>query len=206
MKASRLIAAGITAGLLSAGSAGAASVSYVLDHSDRLPDGQSYVEVSISDGVDGAIDFVIRTLDALNGVADDKFGIQRFALNVAGPATAWDVTGLPDKWKVQHGQRVSGFGFFDIVMRGPGNHRTDELRFSIDGVDGDTPLDYALMSVGKARFGNTLFAARVGDFDFIDGNRRIRNATASVVPLPATAWLLASALGLGTLLRRRRPD
>ena len=47
-------------GLATAGNASAASLSYVLDQSGSMADNVGYLQVTISDGLDGAIDFAVR--------------------------------------------------------------------------------------------------------------------------------------------------
>ena len=51
-------------GLATAGNASAASLSYVLDQSGSMADNVGYLQVTISDGLDGAIDFAVRLLEA----------------------------------------------------------------------------------------------------------------------------------------------
>ena len=56
-------------GVLMLNASFAASVSYVLDQSGALPDGNDYVKVTIADGLDGAIDFTVEVLSALTDLA-----------------------------------------------------------------------------------------------------------------------------------------
>ncbi len=54
----------------------AAFVSYDLDLSNKLPDGQAYLRVTIDDeGAAGAINFRVDVLDPLDSYAGRKFGI-----------------------------------------------------------------------------------------------------------------------------------
>lgn len=66
------------------GGACAATVSYVLDQSNALPDGVDYLTVTISDNVQGQLDFWVDSQSPLTDIAGDNFGIQKFAFNVTG--------------------------------------------------------------------------------------------------------------------------
>lgn len=153
---------------LAAGSAQAASISYLLDQSNALPDGTNYLQVTVADGMDGAIDFTVEVLGPLSSIADGNFGMTSFAFNViaGGFAEAGDITGLPDGWRARNGKRMDGFGLFDIKLQGRGWARTDSLTFSITGIDGDTVEDYAGLSHGNARQGHQFFAAHVAGFEY----------------------------------------
>jgi hypothetical protein len=62
----------------------ASSVSYVLDHSNALPDNIDYLTVTISDDVEGQLDFWVDIQSPLADLAGENFGIQKFAFNLAG--------------------------------------------------------------------------------------------------------------------------
>jgi len=62
----------------------AATVSYVLDQSNALPDNVDYLKVTISDNVEGQLDFWVDILSPLKDIAGENFGIQKFAFNIAG--------------------------------------------------------------------------------------------------------------------------
>src|SRR5437868_2782766 len=69
-------------GVFSLNGAYAASVSYILDQSNALPDGNDYLRVTIEDGLNGAIDFTVEVLSALSNLASGNFGMQSFGFNV----------------------------------------------------------------------------------------------------------------------------
>lgn len=153
------------AGFMLATPAHSASITYVLDQSNVFDDGVPYLQVTLSDGADGSVDFKVELLDALGQLnGNDHFGIQSFAFNIVGGtgARAHDVTGLPDHWAARDQRRMDGFGLFDVRVQGPGKQRVDELDFSITGVDLDTLLSYVDFSTGRAPQGQVYFAARVG--------------------------------------------
>lgn len=158
--------AGLCASLALSVSAQASSLSFYLDQSNVLADGTNYLRVDVADGAGGAIDFTVQVLGPLTGIAGSNFGIQSFALNVVpgGDAEAMDISGLPQGWKAVNDRRMDGFGRFDIKLRGKGNARLETLTFSITGIDGDTPEDYAILSTGKSPQGHEFFAARVAGF------------------------------------------
>jgi hypothetical protein len=196
-------------GLASASNAPAASISYVLDQSDSMADGIGYLQVTISDGLSGAIDFVVQVLDPLREIAGDRFGIRKFSFNIAQGVKAGpvDVTGLPDKWRARKGGNLAGFGQFDVTLKGNGANRVDRLTFSITGVDSDVPMDYVSLSTGHVAGDHAFFVARVSGMDVAKPGRQASfgsgTAAATVVPVPAAVWLFGSALGL--LVPFRRP-
>jgi hypothetical protein len=199
-------------GLVATTTGQAASLSYILDQSGSMPDDTGYLRVTISDGLAGAIDFNVQLLQPLLDVSGDKSGIQKFGFNLApgASAAAIDVTGLPDKWKALNGGRLDGFGLFDIVLKGNGSNRVDELNFSITGVAADVLLDYVSLSTGHVADEHALFAAKLYGLDVASFGKGRSQALfgageqAAVVPAPAAAWLLASALGLLASFRRGR--
>jgi hypothetical protein len=180
---------------LVAGPVQAAAVSYLLDQSNELDDGVNYLQVSIADGRDGAIDFRVEVRGSLAALAGDNFGLQSFGFNVVagGFAEAADITGLPDGWFAYQGKRMSGFGLFDIKLMGKGWERVGSLRFSITGVDGDSPWDYAVFSTGHGAQGHAFFAAHVAGFEY-DCITSAFFGGSTVVPLPPALWLFVSGL------------
>lgn len=198
--------------------ADASSIAYSLTdpNTAALADGVDYLRVTISDDVFGsdpnAIRFDVELLAALTGIADDNFGLQSFGFNAGfGTSTVINaITGLPDGWTIRADANQSGFGRFEVLVRGTGATRvTPLLSFYISGIDGDVPDHYALLSTGNAELGNTMFAGHVAGFlDQDPGNGTLTSAyfggSLSVVPVPASAWLFTSAVGLLGWTRRRR--
>jgi hypothetical protein len=172
-----------------------------------FPDGVEYLQVTISDGIAGAIDFLVETLAPLSGIADSNYGIQSFSFNFgdSGAALA-QISDLPAGWSSSGDQNHSGYGVFDAHISGTGGSRQDPLEFSITGVLGDTPFDYlTTFSTGNAGEGNQLFAAHVAGFHGPNGITSAQFGGSAVVPLPATAWLLLSGISLvGPFARKRR--
>ena len=197
-------------GLTAASNVHAGSISYILDQSTSMPGDTGYLQVTISDGLSGAIDFRVQVLQPLIDVAGNRFGIQKFSFNLApgASAEAANVTGLPEKWKARNGGRLDGFGLFDISLKGNGGNRVDKLTFSITGVDSDLLLDYVALSTGHVADEHALFAASVHGLDVATFRSQAKFGTnaqaAAVVPAPAAVWLLASGLGLLAGFRRTR--
>jgi len=84
----------------------AATVSYVLDQSNALPDNVDYLKVTISDNVDGQLDFWVDIQSPLTNIAGENFGIQKFAFNVAGDLLSgkdthhdWEGGGEGKEWR-----------------------------------------------------------------------------------------------------------
>ena len=189
----------------------AASVSFFLDQSNKLPDGVNYLSVMLTENGAGGVDILVKydkTLDPLNSIESDHFGIQKFGFGLSNGVFE-EITDLPDGWKIKHNKRMDGFGRFDFQLQGKGWARRDELSFTVAGVN----------------LGNfdPLFAAHVAGFEWcqIDDRRWNwcggRNCTTSAffagsmssapahVPLPATVWLFGSGLiGLAAVARRKK--
>ena len=148
---------------------------------------------------------LVKTLDPLNSIADDHFGIQMFGVGLRNGVFE-EIENLPDGWKVKSNKRMDGFGRFDFRLQGKGWARTDTLSFTVAGV-------------GLGDF-DSLFAAHVAGFEWCPNNgdeerTRCRDKSCvtsayfgggepAPVPLPAAVWLFGSGLlGLVGVARRR---
>lgn len=199
------IAAGVLAAFASA-PAFAVSVSYYLDQSNinasPYPDGQNYLQVTISDNVNGNIDFLVQTLAPLSSYAGSNYGIDAFGFNTALSISLANITGLPAGWSVQTTQNMDGFGNFIDVVNGAGQSRVDPLMFSITGISGDTPMDYVMLSTGNAGQGHVDFAAHVGGLNTqITGG--YFGGSAPVPEADTYAMLLAGLSLVGFAARRK---
>lgn len=192
----------------------AETVSYYLDQSNELADGVNYLQVTIADGADGAIDFEVTILQPLLDIAGSSggFGLVSFGFNTTGAAnsaTEVNIVGLPDGWSVDSNNNQDGFGTFELIAEehGAGDRVSPTLSFSITGVSGDTVYDYLVLSGGNAgEQGNQFFAAHVAGFD--DPNSGETSAYfggLTPVPVPAAVWLLGSALLCFASIGRRPP-
>jgi hypothetical protein len=215
-KAGPLAAAFLIASTCAASSAVAAPLSYTLDLSDRLGSERAWIEVTIGEGTDGAIDFSVEPLPDLLARAGERFELRAFAFNSGDvPVGADNLVGLPTSMRVHGSTRLDGFGRFDVTLLGNGPDRVQSLKFSIVGIDGDTPASYVLPSSGTGSDAGAPFAARVrglfGEVDCTPDRKCTPHAiptafvAASAVPVPAAAWLVAPAvLAAARFARRRR--
>lgn len=212
--AKRQLATALLIGLFSATSSQAASVSFYLDQSSGLPDGVNYLQVTIADGVDGAIDFTITALQPLLDIAGEGFGIEKFAFNVVGDVgtTIDNVTAMPAGWQAGHNGLVSGFGTYDLIANHQGSSGHNPLTLSVTGVDLDTVMSYVGLSSGSSPQGPSFFAVYVNGFSFGDcgdgasGKNCYTGAFfggAQAVPAPPAIWLLGTAVA-GLAVRRIR--
>src|SRR3989344_3439924 len=127
--------------LMLSGPANAASVSYFLDQSNRLPDGTNYLKVTIDDqGLAGAINFTLQPFDSLSDLSKCTLGIGRFGFN-GDELDRSNIVGLPDGWKLKNEKNIAGFGRYENVLFG--KPLADSLTFSIVGIDGDSIYSYA---------------------------------------------------------------
>jgi hypothetical protein len=195
---------------LGAGQASANSVTYYLNQSNVLPDGTNYVQVDITDSGDDILFDVQVLVDEFEGEGT-QFGMQDFFFNAAedldllDPGVIFDVTN-PDAWEVDYapGGGAGEFGKFvfqskDCNGQGCSQGTTLQLQFKISNVDSDTIFDWAVANTAGFRF-----ATHIIDFDDPDSTAT-SGMFASVVPIPAAAWLFGSALlGFMTMANRRR--
>lgn len=198
----------VTTAILGVTTAQAASV-YVLDRSDALADGVGYLQIEISDGANGAIDFKITPLQGLLDRAGKSLEIRSFAFNIADGVKlkAANIANLPNKWVARSTSRQGGFGRFDMTLFANGPKRTGSLSFSIVGIEGDTPFSYVDLATGKAKDGQALFAARVRDLVKVGSNRAIPTAFVgggAAIPIPAAGWLAGVAAVAASFFARRR--
>lgn len=114
----------------------AATVNYVLDHSNVFADITDYLSVSISDNTPGQLDFQVKTLEVLENMAGNNYGIQSFAFNFIGEPADWSIDDflLPEGWRVQENKGMSEAGRFDVRIKGTGHSRLDPLQFSVLGL------------------------------------------------------------------------
>ncbi len=217
--------------LLISTQASASSISMFMNLSNNqevYPDGTNYLEVTISDGNNGDIDFSVTTLGALHNLVPDwnNFGISAFKFNFGSSGATINNILRPFEWVVnedyENGEGWLEFGFFDAFMSG--EYLKNTLNFSIFGVDGDTPQDYLpacapggqgpgeIYPIDVAPTNCVLFVAKVmglstnpnfKDIWPMDPSTGSVKFAGSVVPLPAAVWLFGSGLGFLAWVRRR---
>lgn len=181
-------------------SATAASVSYLLDQSNALPDGVDYLQVTISDSdiVEGDIDFLVEVISDALPEPGDNFGMQSFYLNAEDGiyVSAGNITIDTSGWSVNDDRNAGGsFGKYDVALKGKGNSRVEALTFSIGGIDDDTIFSYAVGSALNPSSGE-YFAAHVAGFSYDPyGVGSGKFAGSSLIPVPPAALLFLSALG-----------
>ena len=186
------------------------TISFYLNQSNALLDGVNYAQVTISDSVDtaGDVDFLIELLEPAFTISGSNFGMQNFAFNYDDALTIdeQNIINLSSSdWKFSQGKNAGGgFGKYDIQLSGTGKSRTEELSFTITGVNGDTIYSYAMGSLlhpGADEF----FAMHIAGFDYMDGVTSAKFAGSSAVPVPASVWLFGSGLlGLAGIARRKK--
>ena len=191
--------------LAAAAPASAASVSFFLDQSNKFPDGVNYLSVSLMDDNTGGVRVLVKTLDPLNNIAGDRFGIQKFGFGL-NPGVFGAVTDLPDGWKVKQNKHMDGFERFDFWLQGKGWVTTEELSFTVSGVSlaNLDPLFAAYVTglewhnIGDQRPGKCR-----GEGCLINANFTGSMST-TPVPIPAAVWLFGSGLlGLVAVARKR---
>lgn len=106
----------------------AATVTYVLDHSNALPDGVDYLTVTISDDVEGQLDFWVDALSPLSDIAGDNFGIQKFAFNLTADMSGGDMHHGDEAHRGGEMYGMSGMHRNDEVHRKDGEHRPEHSR------------------------------------------------------------------------------
>lgn len=179
-----------------AASSHAATVSFFLNESNRLPDGNNYLSVELTENLTGGVDVLAKTLDPLNDLRFSNFGIQKFAFSF-DDGTMGDVTGLPDGWKVKSDRGMNGFGKFDTGLLGNAHTRTDVLSFTINGVGIDDFESYFAVKVAG-------LDSRLGPSNaFFGGSLENGSTNLTAIPVPAAIWLFSSGLVLLTGLARR---
>ena len=195
----------VTIAILLSLPAQAAMVSYYLDLNNRgLPD-NNYLQVTISENGDD-IDFLVEVLGDAFPHQGRNFGMDRFYFNFENEDFRLRRSNIVNRdpfWGVRRYRRADGFGRYQIMMKGWGHSRTDMLTFSIVGIDGDTPEDYALMKDGRCG-SDEFFAAHIaGFYGYGRGIHSAYVAGSSLVPIPGSVVLLSSGL-LGLIAIRRR--
>lgn len=229
MSAVRRLTTSMLAGiaLILSTAANAASVSVFMNLSNNqevYPDGTNYIEVTISDGNNGDIDFSVATLGPLQNFVPDwnNFGITSFKFNFGSSGATIDNILVPGgQWSVsnQHegDDEWAEFGLFDAFLSG--EYLKTTLNFSIFGVDGDTPEDYLQPLLYRNNYlenkggpNGVFFVAKVIG---LSSNPNFKNVWpmdpsstmvkfAAPVPLPTAAWLFISAIGVLAWMRYRR--
>ena len=195
----------VSALILAAAPARATSVSYFLDQSNQLSDGVNYLSVSLMDNDTGGVNILVKTLDPLNNIAGNRFGIQKFGFSLSNDIIA-EITDLSDGWKAQHNKRMDGFGQFDIRLQGKGSTRTDELSFKVSGVSLDNfdPLFAAHVAGLKwCNIGDERRSLRSGK-DCLTSAYFASSVPVTHMPIPTAAWLFGTGLiGLVAVARRK---
>jgi len=195
----------VSALILAAAPARAASVSFFLDQSNQLSNDVNYLSVSLMDNDTGGVNILVKTLDPLNSIAGDHFGIQKFGFSLSDGVIA-EITDLSDGWKATHNKRMDGFGQFDIRLQGKGSARTDELSFKVSGVSLDNfdPLFTAHVAglewcnIGDER-PNLCIGKDCPTSAYFSGSVPVTH-----MPIPPAAWLFGTGLiGLVAVARRK---
>ncbi len=196
----------------------AASVSYFLDQSNRLPDGADYLKVTIDDqGAPGAINFTIQDLTSLSNPAFCNLsGILEFGFN-GTELSKKNILGLPDGWTIKHDKKMNEFGKYENVLIGKNLNWQDTLTFSIVGVPGDSLSSYisghdnsdglyfGADVGGGARHGKDHGCHECSKKVYFAGGVLVVGEDPAPVPVPAAAWLFGSGLmGLAGLATRRK--
>jgi hypothetical protein len=150
----------------------------------------------------GDIEFTVQVLtDAFT--PGPNFGLQKFYFNAADGlgVTAGNIVAIDPAWSVVTGQNAGGgFGKYSFGLVGAGDNRTEKLSFRISGVTGDSIASYALLS-NLNPASSEFFAAQINDFVGSEGGAKY--AGSDVVPIPASVWLMGSALGMLGWMRKR---
>lgn len=205
------IAGALAAAFIFTSTAQAASISYYLDQSNSestWPDGVNYLQVTIFDSIlhPGDIEFLVTPLSTLTSTAGPNFGIQKFGFNTTGAASGLVAANIiqPVGWMASQNVAFDGFGEYEVSEDTTGQYRQNPLSFRITGIAGDTPYDYVVAGQGGTQ-GVYFFAAHVAGMTVGPGSAYFGGSTevTEIVPVPAAAWLLMSALGCLGIVRRR---
>jgi len=162
-----------------------------------------FANVKIDEWSDGLIEFTVTLAGDAVGQNIEQFGFSAYGAIDLTTATLT----LPTNWSLNSSANMDGFGTFEwAVEKGSGAVGQNPLVFSIDGIAGDTAATYAsLGSTGGQPNSGVIFSAKLsstGPGAFIGGGDQL--LPPGYVPIPAAAWLFASALGIFGYLAKRK--